>query len=235
MRHLYFLHCFLVGMGCIGVSGCMSTRGIIYLNSERAGQYLAQEKRPSRSEEKVLVEKAVEQARILLRTVPDGNRILGGYCTDPALAKQISDIQDLAPICRTKLKQYQSKSNLHSALFWSFLGATGAFGVGMSIGGFAAPDGQTRAGLVLGFGIPMLALALTTAVGPFARISSAEKTLGEHIDNYMWTLRRRISVEVCTAPNQATAAYRLAKIHRSMQTYCSEAPPDDGLYRMPEH
>lgn len=212
----------------------MSTRGVIYLNAERAGQYLAQEKKPSRSEEKVLVEKAVEEARKLLRTVPDGNRILGGYCTDSALSKQISDIQDLAPRCREKLKIYQNKSNLHSALFWSFLGATAASGLGMAIGGFAAQDGQTRAGFVLGFGIPMLTFALTNAIGPFARISSAEKTVGERIDNYMWTLRRRISVEVCTAPNQATAAYRLAKIYRSLHSYCASNETDDGLYRMAE-
>ncbi len=215
------------------LSGCMSTRGIIYLNPERSGAYLAKEKKPTDSQKKQTVEAAVEKARVLLRTVPDGNRILGGYCTDSRLARQISDIQDLAPTCRVKLKKFQNKSNFHTSLFWGFLGGTAATGIAMVIGGLAPEPGEVKAGLVIGFGIPMVALALTNAVGPFARIASRERTLGERIDNYMWTLRRRISVEVCTAPNRATAAYRLAQIHRRIHKWCTTDKPETGLYVIP--
>ena len=160
-------------------SGCMSTRGIIYLNPERSGAYLAKEKKPTASKKQKTVEGAVEKARVLLRTVPDGNRILGGYCTDPKLARQISDIQDLAPNCRVKLKKFQNKSNLHSTIFWSLFGAASATGIAMVVGGLGAQDGPTRAGLVIGFGIPFVATALTSAIGPFARISSRQQTLGQ--------------------------------------------------------
>lgn len=211
----------------------MTTRGVIYLSPERSGAYLAKENKPDSGKEKVLVEKALKEARELLRMVPDGNRILGGFCTDPTIARKIADLQDVAPQCRKKLKRYQNKSNFHSTLFWSFFGATGATGLGMALGGFLGSPGEVRAGLVIGFGSAMVALALTTTIGPFARISSRQKTLGQRLDNYMWTLRRRVTAEVCTAPNRATAAYRLAQIHRTLHTMCTSNKPDDGLYTIP--
>ncbi len=215
-------------------SGCMTTRGIIYLNPTRSGAYLAKEKKPTQSKKKVMVEKAVEEARKLLRTVPDGNRILGGFCSTPAISRTLAKIQDLAPLCRKKLKKHQNTSNIHQALFWSFLGATGVTGISMALGGFLAEDGATKGALVLGFGIPMMTFALVNTIGPFARIASRQRTLGGRIDNYMWTIRRRISVEVCNAPNRATASYRLAKIHQSIHTMCTSVKPDDGMFRIPQ-
>lgn len=213
------------------LNGCMTTRGILYLNPTRSGAYLSKENKPT--QKKPLVEKAVEEARKLLRTVPDGNRVLGGFCTDNKLARQISDIQDLAPLCRKKLKKYQNKSNLYKALDWGFFGATVASGLFLSIGGFAASP-EAKGPIVVASGSMMLAFVLTTSIGPFARISSHQQSLSERLDNYMWTIRRRITNEVCNAPNRATAAYRLARIHNTIHTMCTATQPDTGLYKLPK-
>jgi hypothetical protein len=214
----------------------LNTRGIIYLNPQRASDYLAKEHQPKNpNARQQQIEVAVEDARKLLRTIPDGNRILGGYCTDPQVMQQIQQIQELAPNCREQLHVHQSNSNLHGIIFWSLLGATAATGVTMAIGGVAISDGQARVQWLLGWGIPMLSFALTNSIGPFARLQSYHRTIGERIDNYAWTLRQRISVEVCTAPNLSTAQYRLTQIYKATKQHCTVKTPDDGLYELPSH
>lgn len=213
-------------------TGCLSTRGMMYLHPERSAAYLAKESKPAQKKNSALVESAVEKARVLLRDVPDGRRRLGGFCTDPHVIKKLRTMMKVTPTCRKRLGVLQKKSNVMGVVFWSLVGATAGTGIMALVGGAAASD-DIKAGVVLGFGIPMLTFALVNGLGPFSRIQDQNKAKGMRLDNYMWTLRQRVSVEVCTAPNKATAYHRLNKIAERLNYLCTSTKPDNGLYTLP--
>ncbi len=217
-------------------TGCVYTRGIMYLNPEKVGTYLSKEEKPEKllNEDKILVEEAVEEARKLLRKIPDGNRILGGFCTDPEIRKEILSIQDYSSSCRKRLEHYQNKGNLYTAIHWGIAGGAAATGLGMIIGGLIPAKGETRAGLILGFGIPMLTFALVDAFAPFARWSSQYSKKATYLDNYIWTLRRRISVEVCTARDRSIALFRLKKIKKQVDILC-KGSPKEAEYKLTDY
>lgn len=214
-------------------SGCMGTRGMMYLHPERSAVYLSKENKPSGKKSSVMVEGAVQKARDLLQTIPDGRRRLGGFCTEKDISKRLRKLMLSTPKCRQKLALFQNQSNTFGVVFWSLLGATAVTGLAGVIGGAAAPDGDTRATLMIVFGSISLVTALTNSIGPFSRIQDRNKALGMRLDNYMWTLRKRVSVEVCTAPDKATATHRLGKIEARVNKLCVSEKPDNGLYELP--
>lgn len=220
-------------MSLASLTGCMNTRGVMYLHPERSGVYLAKENKPKGKAKDPSVEKSVEKARELLRDLPDGKRRLGGFCTDPDIVRKLRQMMSQTSTCRAKLKLTQNTSNNYAWIYWGIMMGTAGAGLATIIGDAASPDGDTRAAVVLAFGITTLTLALTNAIGPFYRIHTAQHAIGTRLDNYMWTLRKRISVEVCTAPNKAYAFYRLNRISKRLKRECSDKEGSNGTYTLP--
>lgn len=222
---------FLTLLCTVAISGCTNTRGAIYLHSEKVNVYLAREKKPELSSKKAKkVESALVQARDVLKKVPDANRILGGFCTKPSVIAKIRKIQDLAPKCRLKLKALQDTSNTHGIISWSILGGTAATGVAMVLGGLFAPD-DAKVPVAVVFGSIMLVSALTNGFGPFSRWYETYRVRATKIDNYMWTLRKRIGSEVCIAPSLEVANISAQKIVKEFKDICTSKLEDDGTYR----
>jgi hypothetical protein len=219
-------------------SGCLVARGTLYLEKERVDTYLAKEQRPPevKGDKQKEVEAAVEKSRLLLRQVPDGNRIMGGFCTQKYVLDKIQEIIDNAPKCRDKLQIYQSQSNVNGIVFWSLLGATVGAGIAMGLG-VALPQGPNsgslRVGLGLGFGIPMVLLAITNTTVPFSEWQDEARVKMNRIDNYMWTLRKRLQIEVCNAPSEDLALDRMDAITIDFKMMCNAPDADDGTYRIP--
>ncbi len=223
------------------MTGCTSTRGSLYLRNESVHDYLKKKLEVSKKckeakddsmkkEHCQLVDSAVEEAREMLKSVPDASRRLGGFCTKPEILSQLRMIQDEAPTCRKKLKSYQNTSNTNGIVYWSILGGTALTGAAMVIGGVLAPDDGTRAGVVLGFGIPMTLAALTNAIAPFGRNYTVNQYKAYRIDNYLWSLRVRISIEVCNAADLDAAVRHVQEIVKDTKAYCA-GRDDDGLFR----
>lgn len=217
-------------------SGCVTSKGVLYLQTETVQDYLAKEQRPApTTPEKTLAEKGIEEARKTLRDVPDGDRILGGLCTETDIKQELQAIVDRAPTCRKRQQSHQTRGNTYAIVFWSLIGGTAATGAAMLIAGIAAiPNPSTTAaapGLALGFGIPMFLAALTTQIAPFRRWQLESQEIAIRLDNYLWTLRKRISIEVCNAPNRQTALDALRFIASTMDASCRDEKEDDGLYR----
>lgn len=216
--------------------GCLTARGVLYLEKEQVENYLAKEKRSvGGGEKEKMLEQSVEKARALLREVPDGNRIMGGFCTQKYITDKFQELVDAAPTCRKKIKVYQNQSNTYGIVFWSLLGATATTGLAMGIGIAALPmsNGSARVGLGLGFGIPMVLLAITNTSVPFSEWQDESRVKMQRIDNYMWTLRKRVQIEVCNAGSEDVAFDRMDEIVRDFKLLCNAPETDDGVYRIP--
>jgi len=231
-------HLFLLPALALGVffSGCVTSKGVLYLQTETVQQYLSKEQRPQASTaEKILAEKGIEEARKTLREVPDGDRILGGFCTEAEIRQELQSIVDRAPMCRKRQQHHQTRGNTYAIVFWSLLGGTAATGAAMMIAGIAAIPNSTTVsaapGLALGFGIPMVLIALTTQIAPFRRWQLESQEIAIRLDNYLWTLRKRISIEVCNAKDRQTAFDALRHIASTMDVSCRDDKEDDGIYK----
>jgi hypothetical protein len=219
-------------------AGCLTARGVLYLEKEQIETYLAKEKRPTGGGEKEkMLEQSVEKARALLREVPDGNRIMGGFCTQKYVTDKFQELVDASPTCRKKIKVYQNQSNTYGIVFWSLLGATAGTGLAMGISIAALPptsaNGAARVGLGLGFGIPMVLLAIANTSVPFSEWQDEARVKMQRIDNYMWTLRKRVQIEVCNAGSEDVAFDRMDEISRDFKLLCNAPETDDGVYRIP--
>lgn len=216
--------------------GCLTSRGVMYLGKERVDDYLAKEKRPASAKgKKKEVESVIERSRLLLRKVPDGNRIMGGFCTKKYIREQFQELIDVAPKCRKKLKLYQGSSNVNNIVFWSLLGSSIGLGVALGVSVAATPpqEGNTRLVLALVFGSLTVATAIVNTTVPFNEWQHEARVKMGRIDNYMWTLRKRVQIEVCNARNRDVAFDRMDMITRDFRLLCTAPEQDNGIYRIP--
>jgi hypothetical protein len=229
----YILVC---GIITISSSGCLHTRGAMYLQKERVGVFLenTQEQAPAKGVDLETHKKWRER----LANVPDGNRILGGFCAeDEQILTVLRAIDGLRPQCQQRLYDDASSANFQGRLFWGFLGGTVLAGTGTIIfAGLALSSDTAKTGLgITGviFGITTLVGALTNTLGGFDARQERYKILARRLDNFMWTLRLRVMAEVCNAKDRNTAHQQVVYIYKMTQHYCTHSLGDDGTYRIP--
>ncbi len=241
-------------------TGCHTTRGVMYIKPDRVGKYIKQLKEEEAASAPAPApakdgkngkdgkdgkdgkapapapaqpnEAELQKRYANLENVPDGNRILGGFCTDPAVKNNLFELQKLEPKCSTKVNTLSKQAKTQGILYWTFLGLTTVSGAGMVVGGVAAPS-DVAGPLALGFGIATLTFAVVNGVGGFDGRQERLKLLSSRLDNYMWSLRMRIMFEVCNAKTVELARTRLKRIMTQAEMYCSEKP-DDGTYHPPK-
>ena len=214
--------------------GCMTTRGALYLQPDKIDVYLLKADQPTlNTKDKEHVESAIKKTKTLIGTIPAADRILGGYCKEADIVEGLEKLVKMAPSCRSRLERYQNRSNLYGALYWGFFAASASAGVAMTLGGLFANTSELKAGLAVGFGIPMLVLALVNGVAPFDRWQEENKALGKRLDNYLWTLRQRVSGEVCNAPSMAAARSRIEEMQQKLKELCQDKEEDNGHFPPP--
>lgn len=165
----------------------------------------------------------------LLTKIPDGDRILGGFCTDPETNSKLQEFQALQAKCRTKLKKHVNGANLNGGLYWGFLVGTAVAGGGIFLG-FIPEDKALGGILSVIFGGLSLTGALVSGLGGFDGRQERHKMYAYRLDNYMWTLRIRIVSEVCNAKTVEIARIKLKQIYNQAGRMCG-VHPDDGIYR----
>lgn len=218
-------------------TGCLHTRGAMFLGKGRVGEHL-EKTRGQRPPEGVDFETYITW-RQRLSEMPDGNRILGGFCSDNSVEPVLQAIDGLRPQCQKRLFQDASSANLQGRLFWGFLGTTigtGAAAFAFGGGAFAVSDATAKT--VLGvtsavLGTSALLAALINGFGGFDARQERHKIEANRIDNFMWSLRQRVIVEVCNAKDRATAVQQIVYIYKMTQQYCSRSDSGDGIYVIP--
>ncbi len=213
--------------------GCSSTRGVMFIKPMRVGKYLAQHGYNDLKNKKNLTsaEKKKLAHQKLMSKVPDGDRILGGFCTDSQVVAQLNELQTIQSQCQKKLKYHTDRAAVQGTLYWSFLLGTVGTGTAMIIGGVAASKDAAPVLAVL-FGGLTLSSALISGIFGFDGNQERHKLRAQRLDNYMWTLRVRIVSEVCNAKSVEIARAKLKRIQQRTRYFCS-MQPDDGIYRPP--
>ena len=79
----------------------------------------------------------------------------------------------------------------------------------------------------------MVLLAITNTSVPFSEWQDEARVKMKRIDNYMWTLRKRVQIEVCNAGSEDIAYDRMDEIARDFKILCTAPETDDGVYRIP--
>ncbi|MCB9643167.1 MAG: hypothetical protein H6728_08835 [Myxococcales bacterium] len=218
------------------LAGCtVNVKGIMYLQKERVTRYIAEKKPTGKN---ALVK---ENYQDVLKEVPDGDRILGGFCTNDEIAKEISMLRNLTQQCHRKLQKYQRDGTHNGNVYVGLLGGTigagaltimaGILGAAGVFGAPASASANIGGWLVLGFGVPTLALSLANSIGGFNYRYREYKRQAIRLDNMMWTMRLRLGVEVCNARNVDRARVKVGNIRRMMEMTCAENFNDDGTYR----
>lgn len=226
----------LMMLGSTGV-GCLHTRGAMYLGKGRVGEHL-EKTRGQRPPDGVDFDTYVTW-RQRLSEMPDGNRVLGGFCTDSSVEPVLQAMDGLRPTCQKRLFQDASAANLQGRLFWGFLGTTigaGATAVAFAGGAFAVSDSSAKTGLGVAAavaGTTSLLAALINGLGGFDARQERHKIQANRVDNFMWSLRQRVIVEVCNAKDRATAVQQIVYIYKMTQQYCSRDDSGDGTYVIP--
>lgn len=231
----------------LGPIGCLNTRGIIYVKKDKVGTFLAKadgtssEKEGGKSKEPTSqpAEASGEEPPFVLNTInraslqelPDGRKIMGGYCNEGEVKAEIQRIQEMQKVCGSRVNEFRNSANLFGGLYWGFLGATFATGAGMVASGLLIEDKNTAATLAVVFGSISLVSALTSGFGSFGARQELYKKDATKLDNYMWTVRARLLNEVCNAPSQKVAQMKAKKIGHKLKQYCTANVHDDGVYR----
>ncbi|TNE47484.1 MAG: hypothetical protein EP343_20145 [Deltaproteobacteria bacterium] len=227
----------LLGMVALSSSACLNTRGAMFLGKGKVAEYL--EKTRGKNPPKGVDFDTYITWRQRMAEMPDGNRILGGFCTDPQVVPVLEAIDDMRTTCQKRLYRDASAANYQGKLFWGFLSATlvagaGAFALGG--GAFAVQDESTKDGLGITaavFGGLALVAALTNGLGGFDARQERHKIEARRVDNYMWSLRQRVTVQVCNAKSRGAAVQQIVYIYKLTQQYCTRAKVGDGYYTVP--
>jgi hypothetical protein len=210
--------------------GCsVDVKGIMYVKKEQVGTYIDREK-PTGKE--TLVQQDYQK---ILSQVPDGDRILGGFCSQPDMQEDLKRLEELTNLCQKKLRQYTEDGNNNGRIYVGLLGGTIGGGlalIGAGIIGVAVPSTAEAMGwVVLGFGVATLALSLANSIGGFNYKYRENKRQAVRLDNMMWTMRLRLGVQVCNASSAERARIRLRNISHMMEMTCNTNFQDDGIYR----
>lgn len=237
-RGFSWLSLVLLFLACAVSAGCaLQTRGAMYLQKERVGVYLDKTKRSQPPKGIDLTTYLIWRGR--LGEMPDGNRILGGFCTDEGVVPVLEAIDGLRPTCQKRLYKEASAANYQGKLFWGFLGFTlssGAVAIGMGAGALAASDTGTKdilGFMAAGFGAAAFVSALVNGFGGFDARQEKYKLYTRRIDNFMWSLRQRVIVEVCNAKSRGAAVQQIVYIYNMTKRYCTSGEAGDGTYRIP--
>ncbi|MEM1009102.1 MAG: hypothetical protein AAGJ35_08865, partial [Myxococcota bacterium] len=170
-----------------------------------------------------------------LRKVPDGNRILGGFCSAPELRDDLYRLQSLAQRCREKLRSLRDGGSTQGNVYAGLLTTTIVSGVAAITSGAigaSTPNGQeVGAWMFFGFGTVTLIAAVINDLGGFRYRYREAKRQATRLDNLMWTMRLRVGVEVCNASSEQQAQVKLQNITHRLQSSCAEQYKDDGVYR----
>ena len=169
--------------------------------------------------------------RGLLQELPEGRKILGGYCNDEQVKAEIQKIQELQKVCSSRVNEFRNGANLFGGLYWGFLGTTFATGGAMIASGLLIEDKNTASLLAVVFGSVSLVSALTSGLGAFGARQELYKKDATKLDNYMWTVRARLLNEVCNAPSEKVARMRIKKVSTKLKRFCTANIHDDGIYR----
>ncbi len=236
-RGFWWLSLVLLLVFSVGSAGCLQTRGAMFLQKQRVGVYLDKTKGVRPPEGVDFTTFLIWRAR--MSEMPDGNRILGGFCTDKKVLPVLQAIDTLRPTCQRRLYREASSANQQGKLFWGFFSTTlgaGALAIGMGAGALAVtdPDAQKALGVVAAVsGSVALLAALINGLGGFDARQEKYKIRTKRIDNFMWSLRQRVIVEVCNAKNLGTAVQQSVFIYNMTQRYCTSEESGDGTYRIP--
>lgn len=213
----------------LALSGCQSVRGVMYLKKARVGDHIARlDKKPPGGDPV-----AWDQRKVILEKVPDGNRILGGFCTDERVQSSLRRLRKLKDACRERMISKAEESNLNSRVFWSLLSTTVVLGAGMIITGVAITDPEAKGWTAFSFGAATVAVALVNGLGGFDGRAAQLAKRARKIDNWMWTMRLRVIAEVCNAKSREVARQQADQIARSTRALCITNVVDDGIYRIP--
>ncbi len=215
------------------LAGCsVNVKGIMYIHKEPVARYIAEQKPTGKD---ALVKEKFQET---LKEVPDGERILGGFCTNEEIAKEIEMLRGMTQACHRKLQKYQQDGSYNGNVYVGLL--AGTIGAGLltitagvlgAIKAFGTDSENIGGWLVLGFGVPTLALSLANSIGGFNYRYRENHRQATRLDNLMWTMRLRLGVEVCNARNVERARVKVANIRHMMEMTCSENFSDDGTYR----
>ena len=220
-------------------TACFHTKGSMYLGKNSVGSYLDKNK-------EIIVPKGVDSKTYKewhknLGKIPDGNRILGGFCASNQKVRTILSAMDsMRPLCQHRLYQDTRGANLKGKLFWWFFaGSTGAGATTILTSAIAlsasSKDTQTNWGVVsVVFGTFTLAGILVNSLANFSARHDRHKILANQIDNFMWTLRLRIISQVCNAKDDGTAVQQAVFIYKMTQRICTHPRSGDGNYRIPK-
>ncbi len=215
----------------LALSGCLKTRGVMYLKPKQVGVYLSETKGESPPEG--IDSNTWKYWREQMPKVPDGNRILGGFCTDKRVLHVLDAIDQLGPTCQKRLYREMKDANFQGKLFWSFVGVTASSGLLAIIFAAVPIDPEARAWLGFTFGTISLTSAMVNFFGGFDARQEKFKMRAKQLDNFMWTLRLRISNEVCNAPDVQTARRQIVQIYRMTLRFCTAPRKADGSYYIP--
>lgn len=221
--------------GCLALfalfhlAGCQSFKNAMYLKKGRAGDFY------NKQQTALSPAQANERARMrkLVATMPDSNRVLGGFCTDKQVIASLDEVRKLGDDCRNRLTDFADQAHLQGRLYWGFLIASIATGAGMIIGGLAPSDPEVKGWLAFSFGSATLTLSLINGLGGFDGRQTVLTMQAKKLDNLMWTMRLRILAEVCNAKNVTLARRQAAQIARMTRNMCVANPKDDGVYHIP--
>lgn len=205
-------------------SGCINVRGVMYVGKRKVNDFLT-DRKPDQAG-LPSTPKRLEY----LRQVPDGERILGGFCSDPEISDGLKSLRSRQAECITKVDGFSDRARTNAIVHYSLLSSTAVLGSLMIVFGVAIPEKGVAAGLAVGFGAGALVSALVDSFGSFDSRFWQNKTAAERLDNYLWTMRVRVSVEVCNAPDLQIARVRMRQIVRNFQSTCSPKYEDDGTY-----
>ncbi len=215
------------------LAGCsVNVKGIMYIHKDPVARYIAEQKPTGKD---ALVKEKFQET---LKEVPDGDRILGGFCTNEEIAKEIEMLRGITQACHRKLQKYQQDGSYNGNVYVGLL--AGTIGAGLltitagvlgAVGAFGTDSGNIGGWLVLGFGVPTLALSLANSIGGFNYRYRENYRQATRLDNLMWTMRLRLGVEVCNARNVERARVKVANIRHMMEMTCADNFSDDGTYR----
>ena len=215
-------------LAALTLGGCQSVKGVMYLHPKRVGDHLA------KTNNSLTETDYIRQRRKWIRKIPDGNRILGGFCTDKQVLISLKKLRKLAVHCSRRTHGLATRAGLQNSLFWGFLLSTAAAGAGMIITGIAIQDAEAKGWTSFAFGATTFTLAMITGLGGFDGRQSVLNMRAKKVDNFMWTMRLRVIAEVCNAKSVRAARQQMAQLARDTKRLCITEPLDNGYYTIPD-